>query len=248
MDNNSNRPEDKGRKDSPHRDEFDRMVEQIKAKRRAMSKSIWTDEPLLKPYKSIWIDDDEDIEPEKTETQEQETYEPPKPPVQETIEQAQPEPEPQPEPEAKPDPFNAHTPEYYEPNPVIKDARNEQLAFGVEPEHYDEVIMPFVNEYSVERRLPDQRRRISRKPKANAAVDYVVQKKGGKPAENGTPKTQDAAPVVHKLRHERFFDEEGEPLSRHDPEKSRRKRPQMVPLSRRKVKDDIGNDSEGENE
>jgi gentisate 1,2-dioxygenase len=40
------------------------------------------------------------------------------------------------------------------------------------------------------------------------------------------------------------FDEEGEPLSRHDPEKSRRKRPQMVPLSRRKNKDNKKSQSE----
>ena len=198
-----------GEYDSPHKDEYDKMVEQIKAKRKAMSKSIWTDEPLLKPYKSIWIDDEEE---------------------QAEVQQAQPE--PQKESFSEPDPFSAHTPEYYEPNPVIRDARNEQLAFGVEPQHYDEVIMPFVNEYSVERKLPDQRRHLSRKPKANAAVEYAAK---SSPARRSEPRqTQQAAPVMHKIRHERFFDDEGEPLTRHIPQMSKRKRPKMIPLSQRR--------------
>lgn len=198
-----------GEYDSPHKDEYDKMVEQIKAKRKAMSKSIWTDEPLLKPYKSIWIDDEEE---------------------QSEVQQAQPE--PQQETVSEPDPFSAHTPEYYEPNPVIRDARNEQLAFGVEPQHYDEVIMPFVNEYSVERKLPDQRRHLSRKPKANAAVEYAAK---SSPARRSEPRqTQQAAPVMHKIRHERFFDDEGEPLTRHIPQMSKRKRPKMIPLSQRR--------------
>ena len=234
MDKDSKIPENNGGQSGPHRDEYDRMVEQIKAKRRALSKSIWTDEPLLKPQKSIWIDDDEDVEQQKTEAV-PEVYEPPKPPVQQEAEELAPQEQPQ------PDPFNANTPEYYEANPVIQDARNEQLAFGVVPEHYDDVIMPFVNEYSVERKLPDQRRRLSRKPKANADVDYAVRRQSGK----AVREQETAEPViVHKLRHERFFDEEGEPLSRHDPEKSRRKRPQMVPLSRRKNKDNKKSQSE----
>jgi hypothetical protein len=199
----------KGEYDSPHKDEYDKMVEQIKAKRRAMSKSIWTDEPLLKPYKSIWIDDEEEPAPAQQQA--------------ESVQQ---------EPVVQSDPFSAHTPEYYEPNPVIRDARNEQLAFGVEPQHYDEVIMPFVNEYSVERKLPDQRRHLSRKPKANAAVEYAAK---SSPAKRSEPKqTQQAAPVMHKIRHERFFDDEGEPLTRHIPELSRRKRPKLIPLSQRR--------------
>ena len=248
MDNDSKRPEDKSSNSSPHRDEYDRMVEQIKAKRRALSKSIWTDEPLLKPQKSIWIDDNEDIEPQKPEQEQPaqpEAYEPPMPPAQEAAEQVQPESEPEPQP----DPFNAHTPEYFEANPVIQDARDEQLAFGVQPENYDEVIMPFVNEYSVERKLPDRRKRLSRKPKANADIDYAVKRESGKSVKNKAKPQENAAPVMmHKLRHERFFDEEGEPLSRHDPEKSRRKRPQMVPLSRRKEKINEDKTPEDENE
>lgn len=226
--------------ESPHKDEYDRMVEKIKAKRKALSKSIWTDEPLLKPYKSIWIDDEEKTEPKEPQQSEQEpvkaeqaTLEP-----QETMEtpQAQ-EDKSQQQEEPKPDPFSAHTPEYFEPNPVIRDARHEQLAFGVTPEHYDEVIMPFVNEYSVERKLPDQRKHISRKPKANAAVNNAVRRSvsgGARP--EADKKSENAQVVVHKLRHERFFDDEGEPLVRHDPQKSNRKRPKMVPLSQRREK------------
>ena len=215
MSYDDNKPETTGGYDSPHKDEYDRMVEQIKAKRKAMSKSIWTDEPLLKPYKSIWIDDDEASAPSLTDEPQ-------------SSEQA-----PEQTPEA--DPFNAHTPEYYEPNPFIRDARNEQLAFGVQPEHYDEVIMPFVNEYSVERKLPDQRRHLSRKPKANAAVDIAEQKRMQQQRrEAEQQQQQQAQPVVHKLRHERFFDDEGEPLHRHVPEKSKRKRPKLIPLSKRK--------------
>lgn len=199
--------------DSPHKDEYDKMVEQIKAKRKAMSHSIWTDEPLLKPYKSIWIDDEEEAQPARAAE--------PAQPVQSA---------PAPQAQSSPDPFSAHTPEYYEPNPVIRDARNEQLAFGVTPEHYDEVIMPFVNEYSVERKLPDQRRHLSRKPKAAAAVDYAAQSG----ARQAPRREEPEQPIVHKLRHERFFDDEGEPLTRHVPQKSTRKRPKMIPLSERK--------------
>ena len=225
MSYDENKPEGTGGYDSPHKDEYDRMVEQIKAKRKAMSKSIWTDEPLLKPYKSIWIDDDESaVQAEPGEVQgEQQTT--PEPQMQYAFSEPAPE-------EAEADPFNAHTPEYYEPNPFIRDARNEQLAFGVQPEHYDEVIMPFVNEYSVERKLPDQRRHLSRKPKANAAVDIAEQKRLRQQREAQQKAQQQAQPVVHKLRHERFFDDEGEPLHRHVPEKSRRKRPKLIPLSK----------------
>ena len=221
------KPEGTGGYDSPHKDEYDRMVEQIKAKRKAMSKSIWTDEPLLKPYKSIWIDDDDAAAQSEAA-------------VPETVQESAPEPqiedafsEPVPEPTPEADPFNAHTPEYYEPNPFIRDARNEQLAFGVQPEHYDEVIMPFVNEYSVERKLPDQRRHLSRKPKANAAVDIAEQKRLQQ-QRRAQQEQQQAQPVVHKRRHERFFDDEGEPLQRHVPQKSKRKRPKLIPLSKRK--------------
>ncbi len=231
MDNDRNRPDNTGGYDSPHKDEYDRMVEQIKAKRKAMSKSIWTDEPLLKPYKSIWIDDDEDenakTQPEPETQPVQPAYEP-----QTAVREAPQEP---PAPEPAPDPFNAHTPEYYEPNPFIRDARDERLAFGVEPEHYDEVIMPFVNEYSVERKLPDQRKNLSRKPKANAAVDLAAGRSRNERSVKAPEKPKEQTqPVVHKLRHERFFDDEGEPLHRHTPEKSSRKRPKMIPLSKRR--------------
>lgn len=92
--------------------------------------------------------------------------------------------------------------------------------------------MPFVNEYSVERKLPDQRRHLSRKPKANAAVEYAAK---SSPARRSEPRqTQQAAPVMHKIRHERFFDDEGEPLTRHIPQMSKRKRPKMIPLSQRR--------------
>ena len=217
-----------GNYDSPHKDEYDKMVEQIKAKRKAMSKSIWTDEPLLKPYKSIWIDDEEERE-EVSQPQ----------PVQPAAE------EQAAEQVNEADPFNAHTPEYYEPNPVIRDARNEQLAFGVQPEHYDEVIMPFVNEYSVERKLPDQRRHLSRKPKANAAVEYAA--RNSAPRQAAPAQEQQAKPVMHKIRHERFFDDEGEPLTRHVPELSKRKRPKMIPLSqRRRIRQTPANDIDAE--
>ncbi len=217
-----------GNYDSPHKDEYDKMVEQIKAKRKAMSKSIWTDEPLLKPYKSIWIDDEEERE-EVSQPQ----------PVQPAAE------EQAAEQVNEADPFNAHTPEYYEPNPVIRDARNEQLAFGVQPEHYDEVIMPFVNEYSVERKLPDQRRHLSRKPKANAAVEYAA--RNSAPRQAAPAQEQQAKPVMHKIRHERFFDDEGEPLTRHVPELSKRKRPKMIPLSqRRRIRQTTANDIDAE--
>lgn len=220
MDNDRKKTNDTGMYESPHKDEYDKMVEQIKAKRKAMSRSIWTDEPLIKPYKSIWIDDEQDLQSPEPES------EPQIEPI--TSESAQ---------EDKPDPSNAHTPPYYEPNPFIRDARNEKLAFGVTPEHYDEVIMPFVNEYSVERKLPDQRKHLSRKPKANAAVSYASQKQT-QSAEKREPlqhtPTEPTEPVsVHKLRHERFFDDEGEPLSRHSPQRSSRKRPKIVPLSQR---------------
>ena len=220
MDNNWNEPVEKGEYVSPHSSEYDRMVEQIKAKRKAMSRSVWTDEPLLKPYKSIWINDDEEFEPVQPEPT-QYAYEPPEPekPV-----------EKKPEQPSEPDPFKAYTPDYYEPNPFIRDARSEKLAFGNTPENYDKVIMPFVNEYSVERKLPDQRRNISRKPKANAAVGYVQQKRQSSPNRSAAPKPQ---PEVHKLRRERFFDDEGEPLYRHVPQKSDRKRPKLIPLSQR---------------
>ena len=228
MSYDDNKPEGTGGYDSPHKDEYDRMVEQIKAKRKAMSKSIWTDEPLLKPYKSIWIDDDEASAPSLTAETQSSEQPAPEPPIQYAFSEQAPEQTPE------ADPFNAHTPEYYEPNPFIRDARNEQLAFGVQPEHYDEVIMPFVNEYSVERKLPDQRRHLSRKPKANAAVDIAEQKRMQQQRREAEQQQQQAQPVVHKLRHERFFDDEGEPLHRHVPEKSRRKRPKLIPLSKRK--------------
>jgi aryl carrier-like protein len=125
----------------------------------------------------------------------------------------------------------------------------EHFHYIFEDENYDEVIMPFVNEYSVERKLPDRRKRLSRKPKANADIDYAVKRESGKSVKNEAKPQENAAPVtMHKLRHERFFDEEGEPLSRHDPEKSRRKRPQMVPLSRRKEKISEDKTPEDENE
>ncbi|MBQ2581822.1 MAG: hypothetical protein II574_09370, partial [Ruminococcus sp.] len=101
MSYDDNKPETTGGYDSPHKDEYDRMVEQIKAKRKAMSKSIWTDEPLLKPYKSIWIDDDDAAaksEPAAVQSEEPSAPEP-------QIEYAFSEPVPEPQPEA--DPFNA---------------------------------------------------------------------------------------------------------------------------------------------
>ena len=201
-----------GEYESPHKDEYDRMVEQIKAKRKAMSTSIWTDQPLLKPYKSIWIDDDE---PEETQEQAQ-----PEESVQETVREE--------EPAAAEDSYYSA----YTANPVIKDSRSEKLAFENSPKNYDDVIMPFINDYSVERKLPDQRRNLSRKPKANAAVELDYQRRR-QAAVSSAPKKTDAAPIQHTIRSERFFDDEGEPLYRHVPQKSERSKPVMVPLSQR---------------
>ena len=225
MDNNWNDPAGTGEYVSPHSSEYDKMVEQIKAKRKAMSRSVWTDEPLLKPYKSIWINDDEEFEQNSPQSEPQQTAE------TRTASSVRTEPEKQAE-QSKNDPFKTYTPDYYEPNPFIRDARNEKLAFGNTPDNYDKVIMPFVNEYSVERKLPDQRRHISRKPKANAAVDYVAQRR--QPQRDMHSNVQKKPePVVHQLRRERFFDDEGEPLHRHVSKVSDRKRPKLVPLSKR---------------
>ncbi|WP_294405872.1 DHHW family protein [uncultured Ruminococcus sp.] len=43
--------------------EHDRIVEKIKERHRTLSHSVWTDEPVLKPKKSVWLDDEEDIQP-----------------------------------------------------------------------------------------------------------------------------------------------------------------------------------------
>lgn len=209
MDRN-NRPT--GGYESPHKDEYDKMVEQIKAKRKALSTSIWTDEPLLKPEKSIWLDDDEPQAPAKEDHQ----------PKREEPKQAK----------------SAQSDDSYYAafvsNPVISDSRSEKMEFESTPKNYDDVIMPFINDYSVERKLPDQRRNLSRRPKANAAVDTHVSRQRSAQAQR-TRAVRPAAqtPPVHKLRSERFFDEEGEPLYRHTPEKSKRKRPTMVPASER---------------
>ena len=209
MDRN-NRPT--GGYESPHKDEYDKMVEQIKAKRKALSTSIWTDEPLLKPEKSIWLDDDEPQAPAKKDYQ----------PKREEPKQAK----------------SAQSDDSYYAafvsNPVISDSRSEKMEFESTPKNYDDVIMPFINDYSVERKLPDQRRNLSRRPKANAAVDTHVSRQRSAQAQR-TRAVRPAAqtPPVHKLRNERFFDEEGEPLYRHTPEKSKRKRPTMVPASER---------------
>ena len=210
MDENKNQSSS-GSYESPHKDEYDKMVDRIKAQRKAMSTSIWTDEPLLKPYKSVWIDDNEDTQPKESKSTAKA--------------------ESTPEPVQK----KSSAPAYYD-NPVIKDGRNEKMAFGQTPENYDNVIMPFINDYSVERKLPDQRRHISRKPKANAAVELDAQRRrqpGPAAAQRYAQAAQPAQPQVHKLRNERFFDDEGEPIHRHVPEKSERARPTMVPLSKR---------------
>lgn len=46
--------------------EHDKIVRKIMERNRKLSHSVWTDEPVLKPKKSVWLDDDED-KPEKTE-------------------------------------------------------------------------------------------------------------------------------------------------------------------------------------
>lgn len=40
--------------------EHDKIVDKIKAERRKRSHSVWTDNPVLKPKKSVWIDDEGD--------------------------------------------------------------------------------------------------------------------------------------------------------------------------------------------
>ena len=40
----------------------DEIVEKIVRKNKALSHSIWTDEPVLKPKKSVWLDTDDDNE------------------------------------------------------------------------------------------------------------------------------------------------------------------------------------------
>ncbi len=57
---------------SPH----DEIVEKIREKNRALSSSIWTDEPVLKPKKSVWLEDDYDVPTEeKTPAEKQEITE-----------------------------------------------------------------------------------------------------------------------------------------------------------------------------
>ena len=46
----------------------DEIVEKIVKKNKALSHSIWTDEPVLKPKKSVWLDiDEEEEKPQKLE-------------------------------------------------------------------------------------------------------------------------------------------------------------------------------------
>lgn len=40
----------------------DEIVEKIVRKNKALSHSIWTDEPVLKPKKSVWLNTDDDNE------------------------------------------------------------------------------------------------------------------------------------------------------------------------------------------
>ena len=42
--------------------EHDKIVDKIKADRRKRSHSVWTDTPVLKPKKSVWIDEGDDEE------------------------------------------------------------------------------------------------------------------------------------------------------------------------------------------
>lgn len=52
-------PADAGRSEEESGEVFEKMLEEI-AKRRKVSKSIWTDEPVIPVRKSIWLDDDTD--------------------------------------------------------------------------------------------------------------------------------------------------------------------------------------------
>lgn len=46
--------------DEEYSKEHNEIVEKIKEKNRILSQSIWTDEPVLKPKKSVWLDDESD--------------------------------------------------------------------------------------------------------------------------------------------------------------------------------------------
>ena len=48
----------------------DEIVEKIVRKNKALSHSIWTDEPVLKPKKSVWLNTDDDDKKEAPKTSE----------------------------------------------------------------------------------------------------------------------------------------------------------------------------------
>lgn len=56
------------RQGGKHSTVHDEIVERIVKKNKALSHSIWTDEPVLKPKKSVWLDIDEDNDKAETAT------------------------------------------------------------------------------------------------------------------------------------------------------------------------------------